>query len=235
MKHFAFASALAAGLFAAASALAAPVAPPGGAIAGASGTFASERGVDGFDIMINGSFFAASNLASTSAPRNFIASAEIGLNGSTVFGGSAETGPVVIDDLLFAGLAIFGPTIDVTTFAPPLIEGVFDIKDVDLSLFGTSLTDLLPFAPLLPEVAFSVALTGFGGNAVEGTFGLTTFLSDALLGATGLGAPPASATFSGEFAIQPVPVPAALPLALTGAALLGGLGWRKRRKAARAA
>ncbi len=235
MKHFAFASALAAGLLAAASALAAPVAPPGGAIAGASGTLFSERGVDGFDVVINGSFFAASNLASTSAPQNFIASAEIGLNGSTVFSGSAETGPIVIDDLLFAGLAIFGPTIDVTTFAPPLIEGVFDIKDVDLSLFGTTLNDLLPFAPLLPEVAFTIGLTGFGGNAIEGSFGLTTFLSDALLGATGLGAPPGSAEFSGVFTIQPVPVPAALPLALTGAAVLGGLGWRKRRKAARAA
>ena len=220
------------GFLFAGSAAATHVAPLGGAVAVVNGGFSAVENFndDGFDIEITGDFFAESNLGDLSLTRNFIASADIGVNGSPFFSGSAATGPIVIEDLLFLGAAVFGPTLDVTTFAPPNIGGVVDLSLIDLSPFGFSLGDIPGLVPLLPEVAFSIILTGGGPNSISGLFELSTFISFDLIDNL-----PSSFAFSAELTLAPIPVPAALPLALTGAAVLGGLGWRKRRKAARAA
>ncbi len=221
----------AAGALFASTAFATHVAPLGGAVAVVNGEFSAVENFDddGFDIEITGDFFAESGLGDLSVPRSFIASADIGVNGSPFFSGSAATGPIVIEDLLLLGAAVFGPTLDVTTFAPPNIGGVVDLSLIDLSPFGFSLGDIPGLVPLLPEVAFSIILTGGGASSISGLFELSTFISFDLIDDL-----PSSFAFSAELTLAPVPVPAALPLALTGAALLGGLGWRRRRRAAAA-
>lgn len=114
---------------------------------------------------------------------------------------------------------------------------------------GAGILDLL--APGLDASSGTLAIAGVDidysysdlsitANAIAGAFTLALFIDEFFLAdfdyflGLGVSTPPASAEFSAEFAISTVPVPAALPLAFTGVALLGGLGFRRRRAAIRA-
>lgn len=120
-----------------------------------------------------------------------------------------------------------------------LLDGLGMIGVLDLlSPILTEPTGAINIAGL--DVDYSYSNLAYTANSIAGTFALAlavdiNFLAfaDAFLG-LGVSTPPESAAFSAEFAISAVPVPAALPLALTGAALLGGLGLRRRRARAAA-
>lgn len=244
MRHFAFAPVVAVGFLAAAAAHATHLAPPGGAaLVIEDGFFASERndGNDGFNVSITGFFQAESLIADLTLEQNFTARASIDILGNNpfnLFDITAETGVFAPADVIGLAFGAFGPAVTLASpTAPNDFEGTFNFAAINFPLLGLTLT--AGELALLPLVNFAIDLDNAAttANSVQGIFLLTSGISDAFIAELGLGAPPAEVFFRGDFSLTPaaVPVPAALPLALSGAALLGGLGLRKRRKATFAA
>lgn len=174
-----------------------------------NGVFLSATAPGGYDIDITGDFFAESLIADFDAVRTYRVSADFTLNNDLILDEAALLPPMSINDILdFAtgsGLAAL--------FAPVLTQnpGAIEILGVDVDY---SYSDIVTTA-----------------NSVSGMFAIGLLLPQGAGNLLGLASPTDGATFSASLAIAPVPVPAALPLALGGFALLGFMGWRRRAAA----
>lgn len=174
-----------------------------------NGVFLSATAPGGYDIDITGDFFAQSLITDFDAARTYRVSADFTLNNVQILDEAAVLPPMSINDILdFAtdsGLAAL--------FAPVLTQnpGTLNILGVDV------------------DYSYSNIVTT--ANSISGMFAIGLLLPQQAGNFLGLASPNDGATFSASLAIAPVPLPAALPLALGGFALFGFMGWRRRAAA----
>lgn len=176
-------------------------------------TSASERrnGVDGYVIEVSGAYFAESLIEDFAAIGDYEAT-------------------ILVWD------AAGAPAVDLTLDLPAAsIDDLRTLLDRTLLSLGLSLD-------YAATGAVSTATSEAGDFTLSRFIDLTTLSEIGEFLGLALGAPPARAEFSARFEIAPIaaaavvptaiPVPAALPLALSGFALLGAVGLRRRRVAA---
>lgn len=174
-----------------------------------NGVFTSTTLSDGYDVGIEGDFFAESLITDFDAERTYKLAADLTINNAKVFDESTLLPPLSINDILdFAvdsGLAGF--------FAPVLTQnpGTLTILGVDV------------------DYSYNNIVTT--ANSIGGMFTIGLILPTEAGGFLNLESPNDGATFAASLSITPVPLPAALPLALGGFALLGFVGWRRRAAA----
>lgn len=185
---------------------------------GAEGETPGSGGLSGYDFDISGNFLAKSLISDFDAIRSYRASASLTYEGSSLFSGSVMLPPASINDFL----GVLDDTGLFSFFAPVLTNATGGLNILGL------------------PVTYSYSDIVTGPNSISGIFALhLTLTSDQLANLTYLfcacdgDTPLASASFSMELDISAVPIPAALPLALSGFALLGGFGFRRRRSMAR--
>lgn len=208
----------------------------------ANGVFLSTAVADGFEVSITGDFVAQSLIADFDAVTSYEASADVILNGASVLNGSAILPPTsinrilgVADDLGLA--ALFAPVLTqnpgAITLPPVSIGDILDVAD-GFGLRGLLESALPPGSGALTifgfDADYSYDITGLTPNSVSGMFTIGLILPAAGGAILDLASPTDGATFSASLAIAPVPLPAALPLALGGFALLGLAGWRRRAR-----
>lgn len=178
-----------------------------------------------YDINISGDFLAETLISDLNEVRPWNASLTLNADGATLLDGTLPLPPVSINGVLGSPEDEFS----LISFLTPIFStasGTVDFLD--------------------PPVTYDVTDIVRTGNSIAGHFELSTVLTTDILDdigeVFGLGTGitlPESIGFSLTAEISPVgpetspvPVPAALPLALSGMALLGGLGFRRKRSRA---
>lgn len=220
MRHVLTGFAAAVSFVAFASPSEAATTPAGGALLElTNGQYVLDPTPGGFQFILETDFFAQSLISDLDTPQSFLLSASIDIDG-LVFEDSLLLPPFAPQDAIDLGLFLFNEFIDLddTPFPPFDVTGGIETgNDGIIIRFGLdelvlgpdSVSGELDFIALIATAAVDdLDLLGldFSGLDEEGAFSAVFTLTPAV-----------------------VPVPAALPLALTGAALLAGLGLRRRR------
>lgn len=211
----------------------------GGANVNVTGTVTTEvrqapsQSTDGlFFIEASGTFFAQSLIEDPDALNVFVLSSDLTAGGREFFNIAIETPVTSVNGILdvigtdfdevvalgapIVGALLSGDQIGTVTLDDPIF-GLFDGLDIDFEI-----TDVNPTAnSIMGNFSVGAELTGTQLTVVEqtliGIFGPINF------------EPSFAFEFNAE--IAPIPLPAAFPLLLSGIAILGFAGWRRKAAA----
>lgn len=187
--------------------------------------FAGQNGGTAGDVIASGSTIQGVTFT-PSLPHGFELAVDGtgGTSGSNVLGASSNSGVAV-------GQFGLGDVVDFSLSQPTLAFGMFIVTNSGFNFFADDAT--------LSAAGTSVTNpTGVAGTDVNGVNALFLGIVDdlAAFNAASIQFGPTPGAFSGAFFeiddivvyTAPVPIPAALPLFLTGLAALGFTGWRRR-------
>jgi len=141
-------------------------------------------------------------------------------------GAPADPGFSFYDDYVFT---VASSTVDAASFVLNEANNTFAITDLQMRLYSVTGNDTLPVlgdspAGLLAGWSNPISTNGITSNLDTTMLSGGTYVLEVRGDATGS----AGGSYAGLINLQPVPLPAALPLLLSGIGLLGGLA-RKRR------